>query len=87
MQCYHADCRVCHATYPPTYSGSQDEDIGFRCGGPSHQGNFSLDICGQVKGMTTCTVRPYTYVTVVQAIVAQAVVQVQLKSVANYFLK
>lgn len=35
--------------------------------------------------MTTCTVRLYTYLTVVQAIVAQAVAQVQLKSVTNYF--
>lgn len=61
---------------PPTYSGRQDEDIGFRCGGPSQQGNYSLDICCQVKGMATCTV---------QAVVAQAVVQVRPKPTANYF--
>lgn len=61
---------------PPTYSGRQDEDIGFQCGSPSQQGNYSLDICCQVKGMAACTV---------QAVVAQAVVQVQPKPAANYF--
>lgn len=81
-QC-HADSRICHATYPSTYSRMKTQDSAVEV----HPVREMLPLKSVAEWKEWPPIlRGYRF-SATQAIAAQAIAQVQLKSVANSILK